>query len=437
MTARRSGRTGGAGLRRLLAVTGGAAVALALVASGVVAAAADDDTEIDGNVTVTITDPSPSPTRTPVPPVPSEVPTSVTGAAALIGGVRQSVVRSPNADGTGIVVTVGGLTIELKARTASGGEVALDSDGAVLVQTDGSYLVSGSGFAAFSPASVAHYTDPTLLGTLTTDGSGAFSGSFPVPPAIAVGEHHVQLLGYTSAGSPAVITMGVRVKAAPVTTPPAISGPAGTVSYPGASTGSQTPVTVTQEPTSDDLGSGALDLGVFAVSALRATAVPTFDLQGGTVSLSMIVRNTSPEAFDATIAFRLDSLLGGAVAQVEGIGVPHIQPGESRLIAATFEPVGNWTLYRGYATFTPPEVVDNTALSPVSRQADVVVPPPAALPVLALLILVTLGILVWMLVTGRLQAMYAARRRGGDEDDEPPASTEQPDELVGSGAASR
>lgn len=425
--------------RRILSTVGAAAVSFALVA-GVAGAAASDDTEIDGNVSVTITDPSPTPTRTPVAPVASEVPVAVTGASALVGGVRQSVVRRPNADGTGIILTFAGITVELKARTPDGGDVPLDSDGALLVQTNGAYLVSGTGFATFSPASVAHYSDPAMLGTLTTDGVGAFSGSFPVPPGIAVGDHSVQLLGYTSEYAETVLTVGVRVKAAPTTTTPTVSGPAGGLSYPVSSTGGQTqsPVTVTQDTTTDDLGEGALDLGVFAVSALRATVEPSLDLAGGTVSLWMIVRNTSTQAFDATIAFRLDALVGGGIAQVEGIPVPHIQPGESRRIAARFSPVGNWTFYRGYATFTPPEVVDDTALSPVERQTDVFVPPPAALPGLALLVLAMVGILVWMIVSGRLHAILVARRRSDDDEDaESVPHHDHEGELVGSGGAPR
>lgn len=423
--------------RQVTHALGALALILTLVI-GVTGGAAAEDAEGGSAITVEVTDgstPSPSPSVPTPRPELADLP--VEGASLVIDGTSVAVGRTIASTGVGLVFTRGSHRIEIWGRDAQGVSLRVDGDGNLIVDSGGSLFVRGSGFLASTPVAVHFYSTPTLLGQLTTDSSGSFSGSFAVPPGTSAGVHNVQVVGTLAKGEEGVLTAGLRVYPTPSTST-AVNAPASS----GGTFGAGSP-TVQQTPVSDAEGDalseqpGTLNLGVFSMSALQASVEPSLALTGGTVNLFFTVRNSSNSAFDATARFWLDSVFGPPIAAVDGVAVAGLQPGEARRITASFENVGNWVFYRGSVTFTPPEVVANTELVPVTREVDVVVPPPAALPAIGLLALAAVAMVVWMAVTGRLWFLLGWRRRDDDDDDPSvdglPAARQQTSEFAGSG----
>lgn len=397
---------------------------------------AEEDDAGGTSVSVEVTE-DPTPTLAPPSPRPDIATLGVAGASLHFGDQQVAVGRNVAASGVGLVFTRGGYRVEVSGRDGQGVSLRVDSNGNLIVDSGGSLFVKASGFQPGTPAAVYLYSTPTLLGQLTTDSSGSFSGSFAVPPGTSAGVHQVQVVGTVETNQPAVLTAGLLVYAAPGTPPTTVTPPVNT----GGSSSSG--ATVVQTPVTDDSAidsePGTLNLGIFSISALHAVAEPSLSLTGGTVNLSFTVRNNSASAFDADARFWLTSVFGQPVGATDGISVADLQPNEVRRVAARFESVGNWVFYRGYVTFTPPEVVDNTELQPVTREAGVFVPPPAALPVIGLMALAALAIVVWLAVTGRLWFLLGWRRDEGDDDsegDDGSASAPSSRELVVSGVSS-
>lgn len=414
----------GAAAGRTTLTLGALVLVLALVLT-ITGTAAAEDGDAGSAITVEVTDGS-TPTPTPVAPAPQPelAGLAVDGSSFVIGGTSVAVGRSIPSTGIGLAFTRGSYRVEISGRDAQGVSLRVDSDGNLIVDSGGSLFVRGSGFRASTPVAVYLYSSPTLLGQLTTDSSGSFSGSFAIPAGTAVGVHNVQVVGTLADGEAGALTAGLRIYAT--------EGSAAAVTAPvsrGGNSGSGTP-TVQQTPVSDAEGDGlddqpgTLDLGVFSMSALHASVEPSLALTGGTVNLFFTVRNSSTSVFDATARFWLDGAFGPPIAAIDGVAVAGLQPGEARRITASFENVGNWVFYRGFVTFTPPEVVDNTELVPVTREVDVIVPPPAALPAIGLLAVAALAIVIWLIATGRLWLLLGWRRR--DDDDEPPAEESSP-----------
>jgi hypothetical protein len=75
-----------------------------------------------------------------------------------------------------------------------------------------SALVSGSGFMPGTRADVWLFSEPTLLGTVTIDEYGEFTGEVNIDPTmIPVGEHTLQLQGVGEDGYVKAANMGVLV----------------------------------------------------------------------------------------------------------------------------------------------------------------------------------------------------------------------------------
>jgi len=97
--------------------------------------------------------------------------------------------------------------------TTDKGQIALAAPGQEIV-------VIGTGFAAYSTATVILYSTPIQLGTVTTDGTGAFSVPVTVPADLASGAHTFLATGIDPAG-------GTRLMALPVTVAPTDGGSTG------------------------------------------------------------------------------------------------------------------------------------------------------------------------------------------------------------------
>lgn len=422
--------------RRVLTLIAASLCAL-FAFSGGAAARASDDTP-DENVTVTVMEDI---VQTP-PAQPAQAGIGVGASGLVIAGVARAATREAGASQTGLVFTLDGYRLEITARDAQGSSLKLDADGNLIVEGGGSFLIRGSGMQASTPVAVYLFSTPTLLGRTTAEASGTFSTTVTVPSETTVGVHNLQVVGYVATNRLASLTTGVSVYV------PAASGSSGGSSAGGSGSPSRGSNGITVEQSSS-VGSaetpvvdapGTLELGVFAISALQAVAEPSLSMTGGAVSLSFTVRNTSTTPFDATAKFWLDARVGPPIALIDGVAIEGLQPGEIRQVTVRIEDVGNWSFYRGHVTFTPPEVVEKTELTPITREADVFVPPPAALPFVIVLGLGAIALVVWLAMTGRLLPLVAFWRRGDDEDVEvlaPGESGAGERDLVGAGGVRR
>lgn len=162
----------------------------------------------------------------------------------------------------------------------------------------------------------------------------------------------------------------------PAPVPPPRTSPSGSsTTSPATSVAMQ--ATIPDVPTADDaLGDDAVVVdGVLAMSGLSATAAPWIDVGNGSVSVSFVVRNTSPTAYDASAVFWVDSAFGGLIAKTGEIAVDGLQPGETRRVQVVFDGLGQHVVLNAHAVLTPPAEVAGTPAEPISRDLTLLVPP--------------------------------------------------------------
>ncbi|AVG24350.1 hypothetical protein C3B54_111407 [Pontimonas salivibrio] len=93
-----------------------------------------------------------------------------------------------------------------------GGVEPSESGALVTLVRDEVALVSGVGFMAGTRADVWLFSEPALLGTVTIDENGEFSGEVGIDPdLIPTGEHTLQLQGVGTDGYVKAANMGVFV----------------------------------------------------------------------------------------------------------------------------------------------------------------------------------------------------------------------------------
>ena len=102
---------------------------------------------------------------------------------------------------------------------STNGAVEQSETGALLkLVRDETAVVSGSGFMAGTRADVWLFSEPTLVGSVTIDENGAFTGEVDVDPAmIPAGEHTLQLQGVGTDGYVKAANLGVLVEDAGIT----------------------------------------------------------------------------------------------------------------------------------------------------------------------------------------------------------------------------
>lgn len=123
--------------------------------------------------------------------------------------------------------------------------------------------------------------------------------------------------------------------------------------------------------TSDEVSVG----GVFYVSGVTASSTLSFNPFGGDEHAQFSVRNVTTSTLDATASFHLTNIFGAQIGAVENIPISQLKPGESRVVEAVISGMGQWTFGTISATFTPPNSIDGTTLSPVTRDTFVFVLP--------------------------------------------------------------
>lgn len=146
--------------------------------------------------------------------------------------------------------------------------------------------------------------------------------------------------------------------------------------------------------------------GIVYLSGVNSSVGLSPDPGSGEVTLWLSVRNASRSVIDLTADFWMESVLFAVpLDDARGVPVTGVQPGETRLLSMRLHGAGQWGLVNTHVRITPPPVVDGTSLTPVTREAMVVVFPWFAALVAAL---VVIGILVWRAVALAMAAKPAA-----------------------------
>ncbi|WP_291037576.1 hypothetical protein [Herbiconiux sp.] len=197
-----------------------------------------------------------------------------------------------------------------------------------------------AGIAAFAAVSMgagaaSAATDPAPEGiglTVTVGPGGATSSPAPVPPA-----SRPSTTTSTNVGGSVVVNDPLN--------PPA--------------------------PTDDEYSIG----GVLYVSGLSTEYLPSIDPLGGELKTWFTVRNVSTGELSGSARFWVSSPFGTELSAQDDVELSGLKPQESKVVSATLTGVGQYTFATAHYTFTPPESVDGVALTPVTRDAFVVLPP--------------------------------------------------------------
>ena len=141
------------------------------------------------------------------------VPTMSPGQSiATSGGEPVPVTITPVSDQKLAVVEGDGWTVAVNVTSDQGGVESADGGVLLRLVRNESAVVSGSGFMPGTRADVWLFSDPTLLGTVTIDENGEFTGEVNIDPSmIPVGEHTLQLQGVGEDGYVKAANMGVLV----------------------------------------------------------------------------------------------------------------------------------------------------------------------------------------------------------------------------------
>ncbi|CAH0207765.1 hypothetical protein SRABI128_01895 [Microbacterium sp. Bi128] len=154
----------------------------------------------------------------------------------------------------------------------------------------------------------------------------------------------------------------------------------GTAPAGGAGAGSPTGST----PPADEVNVA----GMLYIGGINAAGTPALNPAEGTVTVWFTVRNASQSVIDATASFWMDgAIFTNRLDTVDDVPVAALQPGETRVVSAELQHGGQWTLLSTHATLTPPDSVDGTALTPVTRDALVILFPWLIVVVAVLLLL--------------------------------------------------
>jgi hypothetical protein len=137
--------------------------------------------------------------------------TSGTGYSVSVVAVSADGVAGPASE---VPVTGTAAAPEVPAEVPSTDLTLTTDKGAITSATPGQKItVVGTGFMPFSTATVVIYSDPIVLGTVTTDADGNFSREVEVPTSLAAGQHHLVASGVAPDGSQRFMRMDVTVAA--------------------------------------------------------------------------------------------------------------------------------------------------------------------------------------------------------------------------------
>ena len=131
---------------------------------------------------------------------------------ATSGGEPVPVTVTPVSDQKLAVVEGDGWTMAINVASETGGVEPSEGGALLKLVRNDTTLVSGSGFMPGTRADVWLFSDPTLLGTVTVDENGEFTGEVNIDAnMVPVGEHTLQLQGVGEDGYVKAANMGVLV----------------------------------------------------------------------------------------------------------------------------------------------------------------------------------------------------------------------------------
>ena len=159
---------------------------------------------------------TPTPAPTTLPPVKPLEPVKPGTTVTVENNQPVKTVLVPTAVSDGLTLKAPGWTLTLHGTDETGAHAPLNSD-AQIVLTPGLFAsTSGTGFKPNSAVKVYVFSDPIYLGTLQTDSTGKFVGKLPVPANLNLGNHTIQVSGFTPGDAVRTASIGVVVAAKPI-----------------------------------------------------------------------------------------------------------------------------------------------------------------------------------------------------------------------------
>jgi hypothetical protein len=171
----------------------------------------EDGNDVVVDVAVTIGQPDPSPQLFLAD---GSIPALTPGeAVGLSAGQPAPITVTALAEQRRAVIDGGDWLMAVDIATADGSVEPADSGAMLTLVRAESAVVSGSGFMAGTRADVWLFSEPTLLGTVTVDENGEFTGEVQIDGSlIPPGNHTLQLQGVGSDGYVKATNLGVAVE---------------------------------------------------------------------------------------------------------------------------------------------------------------------------------------------------------------------------------
>lgn len=215
------------------------------------------------------------------------------------------------------------------------------------------------------------------------------AGTLVAATLVLAGSGSAAIAGARDEGNLSVdVTDGFEPSPSPTrTTGPAVSTPSAppmpSSPPPGPGSSQSSPVTaqVTQptitDPASADAALGdeaGSDDGVLAMSGLSAESAPSFGIDNGTLTLSFVVRNNTPDPVNASAKFWVDNAFGLRLADVADVKVENLEPDETRRVLVRIDGLGQHVLLRNYVELTS-QVEEGADPVTMTRDVTLAVPP--------------------------------------------------------------
>ncbi|GAA1531445.1 hypothetical protein GCM10009827_056460 [Dactylosporangium maewongense] len=146
---------------------------------------------------------------------------------STVDGVPAAVTLAP-ATGGGVTLTGSGFTASVAAVGADSTRQPLDAGGNLVVDRGHRVSVTMTGFAAKTRTDVWLFSDPVLIGQVTTDERGTVTAELPVPATLPTGRHALQVNGVTAGGAQRSLSVGLLlsdIPSAPAVSPVAVAPP--------------------------------------------------------------------------------------------------------------------------------------------------------------------------------------------------------------------
>jgi hypothetical protein len=159
---------------------------------------------------------TPTPAPTSLPPVRPTEPVKPGSNVTVEDNKPLKTVLVPTNVSDGLTLKAPGWTLTLHGTDEAGKHAPLNSE-AQIVLTPGLFAsTSGTGFKPNSSVKVYVFSVPIFLGTLQTDAAGKFIGKLPVPAGLQIGEHTIQVSGFSPSDAIRTASIGVVVAAKPI-----------------------------------------------------------------------------------------------------------------------------------------------------------------------------------------------------------------------------